>query len=835
MVTRRLLLLIVLLVPASLHAQTATDVDYDASGVVDFPDFAFFARAFDAKTGQQAYNAACDLDGNGVIEFPDFAAFARLFGQTAAPNRPPVADAGPDQSVEKKETITLDGSDSSDPEGRQLQFQWNQVYGESVDLSDSTAAEPSFTAPGAGNYAFALRVSDGSLSSEPDTMIVNVVVLSESAVVIGSDESPLSYQSAVGDELTFAVTGTAAPVEVGDVLVNAQEPYFLKKVVSVTSQNGQHVTVKAEDAALTDVIEEASITATFRVGQPASFKLALPAEEDSSPTCGGVVEDQGLSTSFTNTTIHSDASASLTASGEVSFDPEYEFNIDIGFFKLKEFRFAARGDVRASMALTLAAQAAFELEADKTIAKVPALPYHVVIPAAGVPIVLGIQAEFGVGATFYSQVSGSVTSGVVLTKPVLLGTEYRDGNWEYLNNTEPVSWEIVGPEVQLTGAAGIQGYLRGQVNVMLYDAAGPYLGLKPYMGFDTSVDVLEKQLGWSLNAGLDAYVGAQVEFLGRELVDQRWDINIAQKDLKSGFLALQTYLISGTVTESDTGLSGVTLSLSGEESGSTTAASDGTYAFANLLDGSYTVTPSLTGHTFAPDSLNVTVSGADVTRQDFAATASTPSTGGDSLTVTLPAGSVEMAFVYISPGKFQMGSPSTETGRYDSEGPQHEVTISKGFYLGKYEVTQGQWQGVMGTTPWSGQSYVQVDADNPAVYVSWNDVQSFVQMLNDAAKDSLYRLPTEAEWEYACRAGTTERWSFGDDESKLKDYAWYYDNAWKAGEEYAHGVGTKLPNPWGLFDMHGNVWEWCLDWYDGSYSSDAQVDPLGPDSGPYHV
>ncbi|MDP6775695.1 MAG: formylglycine-generating enzyme family protein [Candidatus Latescibacteria bacterium] len=205
-------------------------------------------------------------------------------------------------------------------------------------------------------------------------------------------------------------------------------------------------------------------------------------------------------------------------------------------------------------------------------------------------------------------------------------------------------------------------------------------------------------------------------------------------------------------------------------------------------------------------------------------------TAGDSLTATLPVGNVDMTFVYISPGKFQRGSPSSESGRGSDESPQHEVTISKGFYLGKYEVTQGQWQAVMGTTPWSGQSYVQVDADNPAVYVSWNDVQSFVQTLNDAAKDSLYRLPTEAEWEYACRAGTTARWSFGDEESKLKDYAWYYDNAWNVGEQYAHEVGTKLPSPWGLFDMHGNVWEWCMDWY-GSYSSEAQVDPLGPDSG----
>ena len=193
-----------------------------------------------------------------------------------------------------------------------------------------------------------------------------------------------------------------------------------------------------------------------------------------------------------------------------------------------------------------------------------------------------------------------------------------------------------------------------------------------------------------------------------------------------------------------------------------------------------------------------------------------------------------MDFVYISPGTFTMGSPSNESGRGSDEGPQHDVTISEGFYLGKYEVTQGQWEAVMGTTPWSSQSYVQTNVNHPAVYVSWNDVQSFVQKLNAAAGDSLYRLPREAEWEYACRAGTTGRWSFGDDESQLTNYAWYRDNAWNVGEQYAHAVGIKLPNSWELYDMHGNVWEWCQDWY-GSYSSDAQTDPMGSSTGSERV
>ena len=362
MPTRLLLLLCIValaLTPGQPQAQTATDADFDGSGEVDFPDFATFATAFGTKVGQQGYNAACDLDGSGEIEFPDFATFAQLFGQTAAPNQPPVANAGSDQGVEKKDTITLDGTGSSDPEGSQLGHQWTQVYGETVSLSDTTAAQPTFLAPASGNYAFALVVSDGSLSSDPDTVLVNVVVLSDQAVVVGADDSPLSYQSTVGDELTFAVTGTAPAVEAGDVLINAQEPYFLKKVVSVTSQNGQQVTVVTQNAALTDVIEEASITATFRVGQPASFKLALPAQFDTSATDADTSLTGGLSTGPIHSDLYSDTSATVTASGDVAFDPEYEFILKIGFFRIERFKLAASGDLVASLELTLAARAAF--------------------------------------------------------------------------------------------------------------------------------------------------------------------------------------------------------------------------------------------------------------------------------------------------------------------------------------------------------------------------------------------------------------------------------------------------------------------------------------------
>ena len=181
---------------------------------------------------------------------------------------------------------------------------------------------------------------------------------------------------------------------------------------------------------------------------------------------------------------------------------------------------------------------------------------------------------------------------------------------------------------------------------------------------------------------------------------------------------------------------------------------------------------------------------------------------------------ISMAFAWIPPGEFQMGSDV-----YNEQ--VHEVRISRGFWLGRFEVTQGEWEAVMGHNP----SEYKGDARRPVEQVSWYDVHEFIGKLNDAAGDSLYRLPSEAEWEYACRAGTTTQWSLGDedgdDESLLGDYAWYGGNNSPDGTK---AVGGKLPNGWGLHDMHGNVSEWVQDRY-GSYNSSRRVDPQGPTSG----
>jgi formylglycine-generating enzyme required for sulfatase activity len=189
---------------------------------------------------------------------------------------------------------------------------------------------------------------------------------------------------------------------------------------------------------------------------------------------------------------------------------------------------------------------------------------------------------------------------------------------------------------------------------------------------------------------------------------------------------------------------------------------------------------------------------------------------------------VKMEFVLIPAGQFDMGSPSTERDRDSDEGPVHRVTISKPFYMGKYEVTQKQYYVIAKSKP------SQFKQDNkPVENVSWEQADSFCKKLSEI-KGELFRLPTEAEWEYACRAGCQKRFSFGDDPaySQIEQYAWYSENS----DSETHPVGQKKPNSFGLYDMHGNVCEWCSDWYQADYYRyNIALDPQGPISGKSHV
>jgi formylglycine-generating enzyme required for sulfatase activity len=206
--------------------------------------------------------------------------------------------------------------------------------------------------------------------------------------------------------------------------------------------------------------------------------------------------------------------------------------------------------------------------------------------------------------------------------------------------------------------------------------------------------------------------------------------------------------------------------------------------------------------------------------------------------------SIGMKLVRIPAGTFLMGSPEDDTDALDNEKPRHAVKITQDFYLGKYEVTRGQFrrfveeagykttqEQVNGGNTWKeNQFYSQTD-EHPVVWVDWNDARAFCNWLTKK-EDRQYRLPTEAEWEYSCRTGTKSKWHNGDDPEKLADVA-------RFGKHLADGtspVGQYRPNRFGLYDMHGNVWEWCEDWYDERYYQNRPTtDPAGPATGSFRV
>lgn len=191
--------------------------------------------------------------------------------------------------------------------------------------------------------------------------------------------------------------------------------------------------------------------------------------------------------------------------------------------------------------------------------------------------------------------------------------------------------------------------------------------------------------------------------------------------------------------------------------------------------------------------------------------------------LTTTTNSIGMEFVSIPSGFFKMGGDKVREQAEDHENPIHRVDIRKGFFMGRFSVTQEQWARVMESNPSEFAG-----GQRPVECVSWHDAQVFIESLNASENTRTYRLPTEAEWEYAARANSTTAYSFGNETSSLSAHAWFKKNA----GDMTQPVGQLEPNEWGLYDMHGNVHEWCQDWFDRNYYTQGpKTDPTGPSTG----
>jgi sulfatase modifying factor 1 len=201
--------------------------------------------------------------------------------------------------------------------------------------------------------------------------------------------------------------------------------------------------------------------------------------------------------------------------------------------------------------------------------------------------------------------------------------------------------------------------------------------------------------------------------------------------------------------------------------------------------------------------------------------------------------SLGLTLVFVAPGRFMMGTPRAERAS-DGDEDLHEVILTLPFYLSTTQVTQGQFHAVMGSEPWGGKDNVVKDDQHAASWISWHEATEFSRRLSERDGRG-YRLPTEAEWEFACKAGSdpTSWFHFSTgrgDRRELADHAWFADNTADVGEPYPHAVGRKKPNPLGLYDMHGNVHEWCHDWYSKRYVRNSPTtDPKGPEQGEFRV
>lgn len=571
---------------------------------------------------------------------------------------------------------------------------------------------------------------------------------------------------------------------------------FLREAGSVVEEGGE-IIVDTVDAALENVFDELNLEGS------------IPITLD---TDGTILEDF-----LADFPVYSDDifSASL-CDGRVLLTPDLSYTLIIQAGEVQEFSAVLSGGMLLQLGALLAVTSAYELQHEIPLASVP-------FPIPSTPLVVTLSASAGFELTLEGQ--ASLYAGFRSQTNMTLGAVYANDVLTSLSSLE-LGNEFLGPELDVSASLDAKVFLKPKVDIALYGRVGAYVQIRPFLNFDAHYPCPPAP---KLDVGIDGGVGVYADLFVWEWAPDPIELFEVRHTLWEGGcwdLSEDLEQVSAPVISpyANTGCPYYVVRLSCDDedaeiryttNGSEPDADSPLYTGPFILGG-----PEGTARTLKTRAWKTGYAPSETAEHSYVFG---PLHNVDEMSVLLP-GNVPLVLVHVPAGSFQMGA-TTEPSR---EGPVHNVTLAHDFCMAKYELTQRQWLALMNVWPENEPvEWMGIGDDYPMYYISWEDAHNFIDALNAHILDTgqgtaTFRLPTEAEWEYACRAGTQTRFYFGDSEigDNCEDdgirgkYMWFCGNYDKG---VAARVGLKLPNAFGLYDMHGNCWEYCEDDWHWNY------------------